>query len=1229
LRDFTTAALYGAPANAMKLSTIPQAAMTEGIEALRGKPYDFSNVNPNFGGFTSNQRDLSQTMGYENPEGFLQNAANFGLSMIDPTIFMGGKTALRQPVKQGLKKVDIEKFVPEKIVFDLMDESIDPFGQVLKNIKIDNTPSPFAKDVRREAFKYQQLASDPRYLERVKNIDRDFGSRLEPLLNQFKNDEIENVGQYFPFNISVADRIPYSYGGDEVDVLGISGLNANGMLKKKMSDGLKYPEKIKPSTDRYIEINEPRHIKENIPARGTVHHELKHHWTNALNDPENKNYSQALKNLISRRSELGIDPRDVTANQNYNYLSSPTEVDAYLMTNLRDDMVNRGYLKDHFDELTEDKLNDFILKEKDIRDVKEYFSPGREMIFDRSKFVDFFNKYGLPSTVIGGVLGGQAIDQQKNGGITKDNQGYWNPDNWGKPVEIDSNNITMEGVYEPLLGVSDTGDTKLMKPGKNYKFKGKKVTEFPLVAKDGGKFMNQYTINQGDTLSKISKETGYSVEQLAKLNNIEDPNKIYAGQKLTIPYKFDKSLSIKEIPQEHHKNIVIDDYSKSFNYLVQGDKVYYAKKNSDNWVDISDNNKAKGNLYTHIDDKYGMKGYSDYEKSIRKSIADSTYNYDNSYNQRYSTAPTNYVKAPKKSPESLELKGVSINSFNNSFKQPKALPVVNDPFGRLSRMVPNYQAKEESNPIVDYLSDMYDKASDFATDVKEGVSEYVDLGANWLDRQYNKQSDAREESSYIKEPIITNSEYSINQPIITGDTLRIDDDRYYLPEVMDLNEFTFKNRNRNELTPIETDAASITAFNPFQEYDAVKKSNYPKDANFIGVDSKGNFKSGSLDQFGPKDKLSRVFKNNVESFVTDKNNEMKFVKWNDNTIINGKRVGNKDNPNSYVPLVNVIGDDGNKTVGTLNLLVKSPKELGTFGQITGGRLIFKQGDKQILVSGSVKDIKSQFDKLSKNGPVEVLTLDNGSYSRGLRTYDKQLSPQQLQEYDRQNVSGGHFLYSTGQKTSNKYPEERFQTPNIRTKKDESYKQGHPLKNELQGVVLHQTAYSEKDLSKVHKQFMTPNKNSAHVLIGYDGERRIYADPEQVTFHGGVSSFKGRENVNDFMLGLEFQGVAGKDKLTDEQIESAVEYLTPIIRKYNIPIEHITSHAAVAPGRKHDVSNDDLEKIYKIIRDRLYNKKRNGGVVGINQLDAQPMKKLNQLLNFTNNPDKDNWLDKYN
>lgn len=74
------------------------------------------------------------------------------------------------------------------------------------------------------------------------------------------------------------------------------------------------------------------------------------------------------------------------------------------------------------------------------------------------------------------------INDMKQGGIIKDDRGQW--DHPGEITEIGSNNITMEGVPYDVLGVSDTGDTKLMKPGKNYKFKGKKVTEFPM-AKNG------------------------------------------------------------------------------------------------------------------------------------------------------------------------------------------------------------------------------------------------------------------------------------------------------------------------------------------------------------------------------------------------------------------------------------------------------------------------------------------------------------------------------------------------------------------------------------------------------------------------------------------------------------------------------------------------------------------------------------------------------------------------
>ena len=72
----------------------------------------------------------------------------------------------------------------------------------------------------------------------------------------------------------------------------------------------------------------------------------------------------------------------------------------------------------------------------------------------------------------------------RDGGVIQDDNGYWNPNNWGHPVEIGSNNITMQGVNQPLLGISDYGDTQLMQPGKNYKFNGKKVREYP-IAKDG------------------------------------------------------------------------------------------------------------------------------------------------------------------------------------------------------------------------------------------------------------------------------------------------------------------------------------------------------------------------------------------------------------------------------------------------------------------------------------------------------------------------------------------------------------------------------------------------------------------------------------------------------------------------------------------------------------------------------------------------------------------------
>ena len=73
----------------------------------------------------------------------------------------------------------------------------------------------------------------------------------------------------------------------------------------------------------------------------------------------------------------------------------------------------------------------------------------------------------------------------QNGSVIKDDRGQLAYP--GEVTEIGSNEITMEGVPYDVIGISDEGDIKDMKPGKNYKFKGSKVTEYPK-----GGWLNKY-----------------------------------------------------------------------------------------------------------------------------------------------------------------------------------------------------------------------------------------------------------------------------------------------------------------------------------------------------------------------------------------------------------------------------------------------------------------------------------------------------------------------------------------------------------------------------------------------------------------------------------------------------------------------------------------------------------------------------------------------------------------
>ena len=117
---------------------------------------------------------------------------------------------------------------------------------------------------------------------------------------------------------------------------------------------------------------------------------------------------------------------------------------------------------------------------------------------------NMYARVGAPSN---GKYAKHTLASAKDGRVIKDDLGQWaHP---GEITEIGSNDITMEGVPYDVLGISDTGDTKLMKPGKNYKFKGEKVIEYPM-AKNGVNQQDEKSLQQLDQLTNF---TNYNTKQ--------------------------------------------------------------------------------------------------------------------------------------------------------------------------------------------------------------------------------------------------------------------------------------------------------------------------------------------------------------------------------------------------------------------------------------------------------------------------------------------------------------------------------------------------------------------------------------------------------------------------------------------------------------------------------------------------------------------------------------------
>lgn len=136
-------------------------------------------------------------------------------------------------------------------------------------------------------------------------------------------------------------------------------------------------------------------------------------------------------------------------------------------------------------------------------------------------------------------------------------------------------------------------------------------------------------------------------------------------------------------------------------------------------------------------------------------------------------------------------------------------------------------------------------------------------------------------------------------------------------------------------------------------------------------------------------------------------------------------------------------------------------------------------------------------------------------------------------------------------------------------------------HEKLGVLFH---HSVMDFDATIAHLLRPeNKVSYHCLIAPDGTRCTLVPDEHIAWHAGASTFLARTRCNDFLLGVAFAGDTYRAPLTEAQLASALEWLSPRWTAYRWTPSRMTDHRQVAPTRKDDLNPPQWTRLQALLR----------------------------------------------
>lgn len=109
------------------------------------------------------------------------------------------------------------------------------------------------------------------------------------------------------------------------------------------------------------------------------------------------------------------------------------------------------------------------------------------------------------------------------------------------------------------------------------------------------------------------------------------------------------------------------------------------------------------------------------------------------------------------------------------------------------------------------------------------------------------------------------------------------------------------------------------------------------------------------------------------------------------------------------------------------------------------------------------------------------------------------------------------------------------------------------------------------------------KVSSHILIKRTGEIVQFVPFNERAWHAGSSNYKGRDNCNDFSIGIELEG-SDTDQFETAQYQQLNKLITSLQLTYPDILSNVTGHSDIAPERKTDPGTGfDWDKLNKNVK----------------------------------------------